>query len=178
MPLNLTKKYPELLDILSLSPHDRNESLRRIFNRDIEDNIGFAFRGSKIYPIKTDGKPDMNREFMHLTTERVKVLDESGKAITKNEFDLDRSMRLHWIRHHIEERSPSNIIVFSVQERDKAKRQDEIQTYIYDKVEKYVIVLRCQRKGGYYLLTAYHLNRPYAEKQLLKKMKSKLNDVL
>ena len=79
---------------------------------------------------------------------------------------------------HIEERSPSNIIVFSVQERDKAKRQDEIQTYIYDKVEKYVIVLRCQRKGGYYLLTAYHLNRPYAEKQLLKKMKSKLNDVL
>lgn len=70
-----------------------------------------------------------------------------------------------------------NIVVFSVSERDKAKRQDEIQTYIYDKIEKYVIVLRCQRKGGYYLLTAYHLNRPYAEKQLMKKMKSQLSDI-
>lgn len=177
MPLNLTKKYPKSLDILSLSPRERNESLRRIFNRDIEDNTGFAFRGSLINPIKTDGKPDMDREFMHLTTERIEVDDGTGKKIFKNEFDADRSMRLHWIRHHIEEQTPENIVVFSVLERDKAKRQDEFQTYIYDKVEKYVIVLRCQRKGGYYLLTAYHLNRPYAEKQLMKKMKSQLSDI-
>ena len=31
MPLNLTKKYPELLDILSLSEKDRIESLKMIF---------------------------------------------------------------------------------------------------------------------------------------------------
>lgn len=173
MPLNLIKEYPQLLDILNMTPYDRCKSLRNIFNRDIENNPDFKFRGAQIYPIKTDGKPDMDREFMHLTTERIEE-EENGRILKRNVFDADRSKRLHWIRHHIEERTPENIEVFSLLERDKVKRQDEYQTYIYDKVEKYVIVLRCQRKGGYYLLTAYHLNKPYAEKQLIKKMKLKL----
>ena len=52
MPLNKLKKYPELLDILHLSPKTRDEVLRAIFNRDIEDNPDFSFRGKRIYPIK------------------------------------------------------------------------------------------------------------------------------
>ena len=57
-------------------------------------------------------------------------------------------------------------------------RQDITKTYIYDTKEKYVIVLECHHKGGYFLLTAYYLNRPYAEKGLKKKMKKRLEEVI
>jgi len=39
---------------------------------------------------------------------------------------------------------------------------------------KYVIVLEQQRTNAFYLLTAYHLNREYGEKALLKKMKKRI----
>ena len=39
---------------------------------------------------------------------------------------------------------------------------------------KYVIVLEKQRTNAFYLLTAYHLNREYGEKALLKKMKKRI----
>lgn len=38
MPFNLIKKYNDLLDIMGLSEAQRIESLRRIFNRDIQNN--------------------------------------------------------------------------------------------------------------------------------------------
>ena len=41
-------------------------------------------------------------------------------------------------------------------------------------LEKYVIVLEQQRTNAFYLLTAYHLNREYGEKALLKKMKKRI----
>ena len=40
---------------------------------------------------------------------------------------------------------------------------------------KYVIVLEKQRTNAFYLLTAYHLNREYGEKALLKKMKKRIS---
>ena len=179
MPTNLLKKYPELLEILHLPADKRKESLLKIFKRDIEDNEDFKFRGVQIYPIKTDGEIDMAREFMHLTTEEVEDIDENGvQQAKKRVFDMHRSQRLHWINHHIHEMIPQNIDIFSVIERDTNKRQDITKTYIYDKQEKYLIVRECQRKGGYFLLTAYYLNRPYAEKQLKKKMKKRLNTVI
>lgn len=177
MPFNLIKQYPELLEILHLSEYQRQESLRQIFIRDIEENDDFKFRGVQIYPIKTDGRADMSREFMHLTTERVKLLDEEGRVIQNNVFEPERSKRLHWINHHVHERTPSNVKVFSIVERDQEKRQSVKKTYIYDKVQKYIIVLEHQRGRGYYLLTAYYLNRPYAEKQIIKKMKHALPEV-
>lgn len=177
MPFNLIKQYPQLLEIMHLTPEQRQASLIKIFKRDIEDNQDFKFRGTQIYPIKTDGKADMGREFMHLTTERVDELDEDGNIIKKNVFEPERSKRLHWINHHLHEKTPANIVVFSVTERDQEKRQDVTKTYIFDKVEKYVIVLECQRGKGYYLLTAYHLDRSYSEKQILKKMKHALSNV-
>ena len=112
MPFNQTKKYPELLDILSLSEKDRTESLKMIFKRDIEEH-----------------KKD-------------------------------------------------NIEIFSVKTRDQKKRQDIIRTYIYDKEQKYVIVLEPQRnQRDYYLLTAYHLNKDYGEKSFNKKLQYKLPDI-
>ena len=63
--------------------------------------------------------------------------------------------------------------MFTVEKKDSKKRKVK-KTYIYDKVEKYVIVLEQQRTNAFYLLTAYYLNREYGEKALLKKMKKEL----
>lgn len=177
MPINLIKKYPELLEILHMAPAERQSSLRRIFNRDIQDNLDFTFRGVQIYPIKTDGIADMDREFMHLTTERVEEEDEDGNTVNKNVFEPERSKRLHWINHHVHERTPDSIVIFSVTERDQIKRQNVTKTYIFDEIEKYIIVLECQRGRGYYLLTAYHMDRSYSLKQIQKKMKHALPEV-
>ena len=146
--LNIIKKYPELLELAYLSEREREHDLHAIFKRDIEDNCQFSFRGWRIYPIKTDG-----------------------------EIDMARSQRLHWINHHVRELTPDNLDVFTIEERDGKKRKVK-KTYIYDKVEKYVIVLEQQRSNGFYLLTAYHLNKEYGLKALEKKMKKRLQTPL
>ena len=171
--LNITKVYPELLDIVGLSERDRQYDLQAIFRRDIEDNPNFAFRSWRIYPIKAQGEADMGRLFKHLTCEEIMVECEDGTKYPKRVFELARSQRLHWINHHVKEKTPLNIDVFTIEERDSKKRKVK-KTYIYDKVEKYVIVLEQQRTKAFYLLTAYHLNREYGEKALLKKMKKRI----
>lgn len=178
MPTNLLKKYPDLLEILHLSEIHRKRSLLQIFKRDIEDNNKFKFRNKQIYPLKTDGEMDMTRQFKHLTCEEVTEEDENGRLFPKRVFEKDRSQRLHWINHHVQELSPENIDVFSVVERDQKKRQDVTKTYIYDKKERYVIVLECQRKNTYYLMTAYYLNKSFGEKNIRKKMKKRLSEVI
>ena len=147
MPFNLTKKYNDLLDIMGMSESQRIESLRRTFNRDIQDNPYFVFNGKPIYPTpKEDGMIAMENLFNHLTRK------EADKEIHHREFDISRSQRLHWIRFHTERNKPDNMLYFSVAE------PRHIRTYIYDIDEKYVIVLEPQRNGSsYYLLTAYHL---------------------
>ena len=171
--LNITKVYPELLDIVGLSERDRQYDLQAIFRRDIEDNPNFAFRSWRIYPIKAQGEADMGRLFKHLTCEEIMVECEDGTKYPKRVFELARPQRLHWINHHVKEKTPLNIDVFTIEERDSKKRKVK-KTYIYDKVEKYVIVLEQQRTKAFYLLTAYHLNREYGEKALLKKMKKRI----
>ena len=79
MPLNKLKKYPELLVLNSLDEKSRTKSFRGIFDRDITDNDSLSFMGKRIYPIKSDGELDMDREFVHLTTEEVEDTDENGK---------------------------------------------------------------------------------------------------
>jgi hypothetical protein len=178
MSLNKLKKYPELLEILHLSPKERNISLRNIFNRDIEENENFSFRAKRIYPVKSDGIADMDRQFIHLTCEEVVEEDENGERYAKRVFDKDRSMRLHWILYHVEERLPDKITIFSVEERDAKERKKVIKTYIYDRKEKYIIVLHPQRAGNaYFLLSAYYLNRSYGVKEIEKKLKKRLPDI-
>ena len=151
------KKYNALLEVDMLTPAQRALSLRGVFNRDIQNNESFAFRAKKIYPIPAEGMDKLELLFSHLTT---KVTDEKTKH---REYDRSRSIRLHWIRHHIEEKKQDGMLIFStINGREK-------RTYIYDRNEKYVIVLEPKEvkkqnaKGEdyfyryYYFLTAYTL---------------------
>lgn len=177
MPLNLLKTYPQLLELGHLNEQQRTESLQRIFKRDIEENLGLNFRTKTIRPIKGE-EPAMVLLFRHLTTEEIEAEDENGKKYPRRIFEMDRSQRLHWVKYHLEERKKENIEVFSVEERDQKKRKDIIRTYIYDKEQKYIIVLDPQRtQQDYYLLTAYYLNKDYGERKIKKLMKKKLPEL-
>lgn len=177
MPLNLIKKYPELLDINSLDEYRRTKSLQNIFKRDIEDNPDLKFQQKNIRPIKGE-EPAMVLLFRHLTTEEIFEEDDLGKKYPKRVFEKERSVRLHWIKYHLEQQKKENVFIFSVEERNQKKRSDIIRTYIYDQEQKYVIVLDPQRsKKDYYLITAYHLNREYGEKKIKKLLKRKLSEV-
>jgi hypothetical protein len=167
MPLNLLKKYNQLLDIISMNEYRRTISLKGIFDRDITKNPTFAFHTKKINPTPADGQDSMERLFTHLTT---LITDNSTN---KREFDAARSVRLHWLKYHIEENKKDNMLAFSVAE------PDGIRTYIYDKDEHYVIVLEPMRKKNeYYLLTAYHLEgKDRARDKMIKKYERRLEDV-
>jgi hypothetical protein len=146
MPFNLIKVYNQLLEIGSFNSYQRKESLKGIFNRDIKDNPNFKFRCKQINPTPKDGEIPMETLFTHLTT---KIVDEKTK---KREFERERSIRLHWVKHHIDEKEKEGMLVFST------KDKNGLRTYIYDKREFYVIVLEPYRNGTeYYLLSAYHL---------------------
>lgn len=162
MPLNLTKKYPELLD-LSGAEEDSLRSLRSVFRRDIEDNTSFLFRKERILPLKSSGIIDMDRLFDHLTH---KTSEQEGVK-HRNIFDKARSERLHWLRTHIEERVSDEVEVFTLVERNKGK--DAVKTYLWNRGKRYVVVLEHQRHGGYYLLTAYYLSEEWGEQTIQKK---------
>lgn len=168
MPLNLLKKYNQLLDISPMNEVQRKQSLNGIFNRDITNNPDFTFRTKQINPTPAEGQDSMERLFTHLTT----VITD--RNINKREFDMARSVRLHWLKYHIDENKKNNMFVFSVAEPDGTR------TYIYDKDEFYVIVLEpMRRKNEYYLLTAYHLNgRNKARNKIMKKYNRRLPDVV
>ena len=177
MAFNLAKKYPELLEIMHYNEFERKKSLRAIFDRNITDNDSFKFNDKQIRPTKKDGEIDLSTVFHHLTTEEVEEMD-NGKKVTHRYFEKDRSMRLHWIKPHVDLKIKDHIECFSVWERDERKRKDVLRTYIYNITQKYVVVLEPQNsKLDYYLLTAYYLNREYGEKMMGKKLKKKL-DVL
>lgn len=177
MPLNLLKKYKELLELNSLSEHERDISLKGIFERDIVNNDCFIFREKKIRPIKSsDGNPALETLFKHLTCKSEDIVDNNGKTYkSRNIFDFKRSERLHWIWHHIQEKENS-MKVFSVKDRIKGRTQ--IRTYLYNDKEKYVIVLEPYRKTyDYYLLSAYYLDEEYGVKNINKKYKRKLDEI-
>lgn len=165
MPTNLLKRYNTLLELAALNEHQRIASLKGVFNRDIIENKNFKFRLKQIKPTTADGEDSMERLFRHLTT------CITDKATQHREFEMARSMRLHWIRHHVEERKLDNMYVFSVDEP-----RSGIRTYIYDSDENYVIVLKPLRNGSdYYLLTAYYLEgKDAARNKMMKKYKRRL----
>ena len=157
MPYNLLKIYNQLLELSAYTPSQRTISLKRIFDRDISNNTGFSFRNKKINPTPAEGEDTMERLFRHLTT---MITD---KATNKREFDMSRSVRLHWIKYHIEE-----------------KKKDGVRTYIYDQDELYVIVLEPMRKKDeYFLLTAYHLEgKDKARDKMKRKYERRLKNTL
>ena len=167
--LNLTKTYNAHLDIIGMDERTRTTSLLGVFNRDIVNNPRFTFRGKPIFPTpKENGEDAMGNLFNHLT--RKMEHDVERHRV----FDMDRSVRLHWIRHHIEERKQEHMLCFSVEE-PAGKR-----TYIYDVDEEYVIILEPRRNGtAYYLLTAFHLQgKDVARNKIMVKYKKRRLDNL
>jgi hypothetical protein len=174
MPFNLIKKYDQLLELGAFNSYQRKESLMRIFDRDIANNDNFQFRKKQIRPTKKEGESPMATLFRHLTTRGDK--DEKGKDLGTRTFEMARSVRLHWIKVHTEEKTNHDIVVFSYEDRIDGK--DIIRTYIYNKTHEYVVILEPQRSiTDYYLLTAYLLNEPGGKKQIEKKLKRKLDEV-
>ena len=178
MSFNHIKKYNQHLEIGHLSPHQRDQELKGIFNRDIAENNNFKFRGKTIRPLKKDGESSMEVLFDHLTRESKNEHDKNGKKIkTRKDFDMERSKRLHWILHHIKEKSSNVIEVFS--HTDRVNGKNVIRTYIFDKAEDYIVILEPQRsKMDYYLLTAYYLKKALGgPKQIKNKLKRKLPEI-
>lgn len=167
MPLNLIKKYNDLLEFGAYHESQRMKSLQAVFDRDFANNPNLRFKGKPIQPTPKNGEIPMATLFTHLTTV---VTDNTTKQRT---FELDRSIRLHWVKHHIDERKYDDVLHFSV------KEPQGVRTYIYDKTEKYVIILEpLRRVNEYYLLTAYYLKGKDAKRnKILQKYKRKLNDL-
>lgn len=165
MPFNLLKKYNQLLEFMGMNAYQRIQSLKGVFQRDIQHNNAFEFRGKRINPTPGQQEP-MERLFTHLTTE---VVNPETKH---REFELRRSERLHWIKYHIEEKKNQGMLVFSI------KELGQIRTYILDQNENYVIVLEAFRnQSEYYLLTAYFLDGRNPDK-MNNKYKRRLMDMI
>lgn len=167
MPLNLLKTYNALLELGMFSEHQRIQSLQRIFERDFITNPNLRFKAKSIQPTPKNGEIPMTTLFKHLTTV---IIDKNTR---ERVFEMERSMRLHWIRFHMEERKVNDVLQFSVLE------PEGIRTYIYDVSEMYVIVLEPLKKiNEYYLLTAYHLKGKDAKRnKILQKYKRRLNEL-
>lgn len=168
MPLNLLKKYNQLLELAALNTVLRKQSLQAIFDRDITNNSAFKFKDKQISPTPIDGEIKMSTLFTHLTTV---IADKNAR---KREFDMDRSIRLHWVKYHIDENKKDKMLVFSV------KEPEGYRTYVYDIEEKYVIVLEpLRKKNEYYLLTAFFVKGKDAKRdKFKKKYKRRLDDLL
>jgi hypothetical protein len=67
-----------------------------------------------------------------------------------------------------------------VVERDRERRKDVFRNYIFNTVQKYVIVMKPQMRNSkaYYLLRTYYLDEDYGEKMMKKKMKKRCQEVL
>lgn len=169
MPFNLFKKYNQLLEFIGYNDRQRKNSLHGVFNRDFIDAGQIKFNNKAITPTPIDGVISMETLFTHLTT----VITD--KVTRKREYDNHRAVRLHWVKFHLDANKKENMLLFSV------KEPGGFRTYLYDKDEKYVIVLEPLRnKEEYYLLSAYHLTGKDEKRNkiLAKYKKRRLNEVL
>ncbi len=139
----------------------------RVFDRDFTNNPNLSFRNKPITPTPVDGAIEMATLYTHLTTTMV------DKVTRAREYDNHRSVRLHWVRFHIDCNKPDDMLHFSVSE------PEGIRTYIYDIAEKYVVILEPKtNKNVYYLITAYHLTGKDAMRdKIMKKYKRRLNEI-
>lgn len=96
------------------------------------------------------------------------------KTTRKREFDRHRAERLHWVSFHLEKKKEENLLIFSVEE------PEGIRTYIYDKMEEYVIILEpLRKKQEYYLLTAYKLTGKDGKRdKIMKKYKRRMSNLV
>lgn len=142
MPTNQIKVYNQLLELLHGNFKDDLNSIRKVYDRDFCNGVQNKFKSLPVLPTPAEGENEMDRLFRHLTT----VITD--KKTNKREFESERSIRLHWIKHHLD--GKCQIEVFKI--------EDEKRVYLLDKAEKYVIILEPKFKDTVlYLLTAYRL---------------------
>jgi hypothetical protein len=168
MPLNLIKRYNDLLDLASLNEPQRLASLKGVFGEAFINRQPIQFNNKKVIPCPTDGVIEMDTLFRHLTT----VITD--RATNKREFEMSRSKRLHWVRYHIDCKKKDNMMLFTV------KEPEGLRTYLYDVDEKYVIVFEPKiNQNVYFLLTAYYLEGKDAQRdKIAKKYKRRLAELL
>ena len=159
MPLNLLKTYNSLLELDSFNESERYTSLSRIFYRDFIETTN-SFRDKAVKPTPQEGKTTIEVLFHHLTT-------RSEGKYHHRVYDRDRSIRIHWIKFHLQEKKSESIELFSV------KDKQAIRTYIYDEKESYIVVLEPKNPHFYYLITAFYIkgrNRYKIEKKRNRKL--------
>jgi hypothetical protein len=165
MPFNLLKVYNAHLELAAMNEIQKHRSLRAVFDKDFL-NEQVTFRNRNVTPTPADGVINMDLLYRHLTTV---VVDPGTK---RREFEHERSCRLHWVRHHIDCRKGDNMLIFSMDE------PEGIRTYIYDKDERYVIVLEPKKNNAYYLITAYHLTgKDFKRDKIMKKYGRRLDEI-
>ncbi|HKC67173.1 MAG TPA: hypothetical protein VKG26_03010 [Bacteroidia bacterium] len=150
----------------------QKESLLRIFKRDVEENSNFKFRKKQIWPTKkADGESSMLTLFKHL----VCFSEDSGQGFkSRPGIDNPRAIRLHWVKVHVDEANGAVIDVFSFPDRISGKTR--VRTYIYNKTQKYVVIVEPQNTGtDYYLITAYYLT--WGLDQIENKSKKRLPNI-
>ena len=157
MPTNLIKVYDALLELLYPNERANIQSIKAVFTRDFCADQPASLRTVPIHPSPAEGEDKVERLFRHLTTV---ITDEKTR---KREFESDRSIRLHWIRYHLEEKK-ADLSIFKV--------EDENRIYVLNKDKRYVVVLEPLRNvRAYYLLTAYRLQESNYRKILRKEQK-------
>lgn len=168
MPFNLLTRYNHHLELASFSQSERTRSLKGVFNRDFVDLPRPTFLGKPIYPAPIEGMERMEILFTHLTT------CIADKQTRRREFEMKRSVRLHWARHHLNGMKTDRMLIFSVKEPEGNR------TYIYDQSERYVVILEPLRsRDAYYLLTAYYVEgKDLQRNKFEQKWKRKLPQVL
>ena len=158
---NQLKKYNSFLDVDAMSECQRIDSLKKIFKRDFVDSENY-YNGKLVTPTPKQGQATMEVLFAHLTTKT------ENNDIGSRFYDRERSIRLHWIKHHF--CKADNIDVFSV------KDKSGIRTYLHDINENYIIVIEPKKENLYYLITAYYIeggNR----KKIENKKKRRLSEI-
>jgi len=162
MPFNKIKVYNQLLEVDYMREAQRTDSLMGVFERDFIQSTN-TFLGKEVTPTPKEGQTTMEVLFAHLTT------TTEDEAIRNRIYDRERSVRIHWIRHHFDNEI-DGVDVFSV--RDPSG----IRTYIHNVGESYVIILEPRSPDLYYLLTAYYI-RGGNKNKIEKKKKRKLAEI-
>lgn len=144
-PHNLLIKFNSLLDIVGMSQNQAEESLMRIFQRDMIDNPCPNFNNKTLIYINDNSVHSIKVAFDHLIKNK-----QEGK---RNNIDNKRAARLHWIKHFLENGIKENMgfWVFS-----HKMVNSNIRTYIFHKKSQFLIILEPnEKKGEYYLVTAH-----------------------
>lgn len=159
----LLVRFDAFLDIVAMAESQMVASLGLIFERDMVTDPCLTFNEKKIVYFRDPF--DKESIFDHLIKKTV-----NGR---RNQIDLDRAKRIHWIKYFLVNslRQNAGFMVFSYKSVEK-----NIRTYIYHKHHKFLVVLEPTNNNEYVLITA-HLRFDSGITEIKKRFKEKLPDI-